>query len=92
MISAISRYVTASVQRITDTNGVTRSTIILADPSSRLIQYTEYRVVDGDEISTLAASNLGDPRLWWQIADANPEIISWSTLVPGTIIRVPIRA
>jgi nucleoid-associated protein YgaU len=91
LIGFNSRYVSGTVIRITDEDGVSRSTIVLPAPEEKLIQYTEYRIVDGDEVSALASQYLGSPKLWWKIADANPETINWMTLKPGAVIRIPAQ-
>jgi hypothetical protein len=42
-----------------------------------------------DRIDLLAVQYFGDARMWWHIADANPEILDWTVLTPGQIIRIP---
>lgn len=44
---------------------------LLPDPA-RLATLSEHSVVQGDRLDLLAARYLGDPQLWWRIADANP--------------------
>jgi hypothetical protein len=46
---------------------------LLPDPNT-LALLTEHSVVQGDRLDLLAARLLGDPQLWWRIADANPEL------------------
>ena len=46
---------------------------LLPDPT-RLALLTEHSVVQGDRLDLLAARLIGDPLLWWRIADANPEL------------------
>ena len=49
-----------------------------------------YVVRQGDSVLVLAAELLGDTRLWWLIAELNPEAVpDPQRLVPGTVIRVP---
>ena len=75
--------------RITDLAGATRSTIITQAPQQKVVSYTYYRVTDGDTIQAIANKALGNPALWWKIADVNPEILAWYDLAPGIIIRIP---
>lgn len=89
MISSNSRYATDTVARVTDDNGITRSTIVRASPVAQVAEFTYYRVVDGDTIQAIANVALNDPTQWWKIADINPEIMQWYDLTPGVVIRIP---
>jgi nucleoid-associated protein YgaU len=88
MISADSRYRTATVQAVQTPTGP-RQTILSSDPEARTISYTSYLVRDGDRIDLLAHRYLGQAALWWMIADANPEIHDWFALQTGTVLRIP---
>jgi phage tail protein X len=88
-ITADSRYVTATVTTAVGPDGETRQEMRPAFPRSRLITYTYYRVIDGERVDTIAHDFYGRGDLWWMIADANPEILDWMALDPGTVIRVP---
>lgn len=46
---------------------------LLPDPA-RLAPLAEHSVVQGDRLDVLASRYVGDPQLWWRIADANPEL------------------
>jgi hypothetical protein len=59
-------------------------------PSSDTLELiTEITVKEGDRLDNLAATNIGDPEQFWQIADANnaiePEEL---TDEPGTTLRI----
>lgn len=88
MIDADSRYGTASIQTIQTATGV-RQTIVTPEPVERVIDYTNYLVRDGDRIDQIAARFIGMAKLWWLIADANPEIHDWFWLQRGTLLRIP---
>lgn len=51
--------------------------------------YFIYEWVETDRLDNLATRYLGDPALWWEILDINPEIINPITIAPGTQIRIP---
>ena len=51
--------------------------------SERLALIARVRLVDGDRRDLLAASHVGDPELWWRLADAN------DTIDPRTLARPP---
>jgi hypothetical protein len=46
---------------------------LLPDPA-KLALLAEHSVVQGDRLDVLASRYVGDPQLWWRIADANPEL------------------
>jgi hypothetical protein len=73
-----------------DSSGVTRSTIIIEPPTSSVTySISTYEWQTGDQIDYLSSSAYGDETQWWRIADANPEILMWNDITPGTQIRVP---
>ena len=88
MITTESRYRTATVKTVQAPNGP-RQTIVFPDPQAQTVSYTSYLVRDGDRIDLLAHRHLGQARLWWMIADANPEIHDWLALQAGTVLRIP---
>lgn len=54
------------------------------------VQYSVYYSIEGDSFEKLASLYLGNPRLYWRIADINPHI-EWPDRIPvGTSIRIPI--
>ena len=89
-ISIYSRYADNQVVPITDAKVVTRPTIIINPPSKAVsMGVSIYSWQLGDQIDYLANSAYGDETQWWRIADANPEILFWSYVSPGTQVRVP---
>lgn len=90
MINIFSRYADNSVTPIIDAHSITRPTIIINPPTQiKTYSISTYTWQNGDRIDYLAFSAYGDETQWWRIADANPEILFWSTLLNGTQIRVP---
>ena len=51
--------------------------------------YIMYQWTDGDRLDKIALKFLGNPSLWWQIMDINPEISNPSTITSGTLLRIP---
>lgn len=90
MISAASRYANTTVQNITDTNGVTRPTIMPRSTVSRSLVVSDYIWRSGDRVDLIAARYYGDEMLWWVLADANPQILDWTSVSEGTIVRIPV--
>ncbi|HEY0502500.1 MAG TPA: LysM peptidoglycan-binding domain-containing protein [Lysobacter sp.] len=49
-----------------------------------------YQVRQGDRLDALANKFFHDPRKWWLIADANPDVLTpEQLLVPGRQLRIP---
>ena len=53
-------------------------------------RYVSHRWCSGERIDSIAYQYYTDATLWWRIAQANPEILCWDDLTPGTVIRVPV--
>lgn len=49
-----------------------------------------YMVREGDRLDRLAQRFFHDPRKWWLIADANPDVLAPDQLlVPGRTLNIP---
>lgn len=55
-----------------------------------IIRYNVYMSREGDTFERLAAIYLGNSRLYWQIADINPQIEWPDQIEAGTSIRIPV--
>jgi len=89
-ISIYSRYADNQVIPITNSSAITRSTIVITPPSNAIVySISTYTWQIGDQIDYLAFSAYGDETQWWRIADANPEILFWDAVTPGTQVRIP---
>lgn len=90
MITADSRYAQSKVATITDLNsGQDRATIVSSVQEPYSFSFNTYLVKDFDRIDNLAYQFFGDATKWWQIADANPQILDWASVPAGTLIRIP---
>lgn len=89
MISATSRYANSQLATIEAPSGADIVCIVPSTPQSFTFTYTYYAVTVADRIDQLAYAFYGDPTKWWKIADANPEIMDWSSIQVGTVIRIP---
>lgn len=88
-ISAASRYASSTVTAVTAPDGITRQTIMPQTPVSRNLVVTDYTWREGDRVDLLAARAYGDETLWWVLGSANPEILDWTSVTPGTVVRIP---
>lgn len=88
MITPDSRYSSLAVI-VTDTAKGKQQVIDLEPPSVQTVSFTYYQVEEGDTVDQIAHAEYDSGHLWWLIADANPEILDWHTLEPGTILRIP---
>lgn len=92
-INPSSRYYGTGVEQLTLPNGT-----IVSYLSRRIIPqmsiYTKtqnYSVVLGDRLDNLAARFIGDPILFWMIADANGAMDANDlTSEPGRVILIPL--
>ena len=88
-----SRYYGDAVEQMTAADGTVIAYLSrrIIPPSTLYLQSQNYSVVAGDRLDNLAARFLGDPTLFWMIADANraqdPDEL---TAAPGRIIQIPL--
>jgi len=62
-------------------------------PPERFAEVQQHTVVEGDRIDNLAAQYLGDPELYWQVADANGAMDpAQLTEQPGRRLRITLPA
>jgi hypothetical protein len=88
-----SRYYGTGVEQITLPNGATVSYLSrrIIPPMSIYKQTQNYTVAAGDRTDLLAARFLGDPILFWMLADANGvEDSNDLTATPGKVILIPL--
>ena len=88
-----SRYYGDRVEQITLANGTVVSYLSrrIIPQMSVYTQTQNYSVVAGDRLDNLAARFLGDPILFWMIADANgAENPDELTAEPGKVILIPL--
>lgn len=88
MISSKSRYANSKIV----TQSVNGKDVRYITPSagqSFTFQFNYYVINGSDRIDNIANAFLGDPQQWHLIADANPQVMQWFNLVPGTVIRIP---
>lgn len=88
MISSRSRYANSAVSVVSSARG-DLLTILPPDPAPKVFNFTYMLVTEGDRIDLMAHRIYGDDTLWWIIANANPEIMDWSNVPAGTVLRIP---
>jgi nucleoid-associated protein YgaU len=88
MISYNSRYTDSPLAVIT-TGGQDRTVIVATPQRNWTFSFASHQVSGNERLDTMAQRFYGDPSLWWQIADANPEIMDWTTLAAGQVLRIP---
>ena len=89
MIDADSRYSQSTILPVQVGKQI-RFVIVPGEQADYTFNYQFYQVLEGDRIDNIAFKFYGDPLRWWVIADANPQRLDWSSLIPGEVIRVPL--
>lgn len=87
-IQATSRYIDSPVF-IVNVDGGHRQVIGSGPQEPYAFTFQSYQVTGSDRLDTLAFDFYGDETKWFAIADANPEILDWTIMPVGTIIRIP---
>jgi hypothetical protein len=88
VITNNSRYADSELTLVASGRG-TNLTVVPGQQREWSFNFTYHQLTSADRIDLLATQYYGDPRMWWHIADANPEVMSWETLTPGQIVRIP---
>jgi len=89
MILSDSRYSDGELQKSLDSRkNLVSISVVRVFPSTQ-VPFYYYTWNSSDRIDLVALRLLGDPELWWQIMDINPEITNPLTIAPGTILRIP---
>jgi hypothetical protein len=89
MINAASRYAHSQVVTIVSNDGHDIQVITSGHQSPYVFTYVWHMVQGNERIDNIAYDYYKDATQWWKIGDGNPEILDWSSLVPGTMIRIP---
>jgi nucleoid-associated protein YgaU len=88
MIAADSRYSSSTLTTVVKGN----NNVIVITPSAATaytFNYVMYTTTANDRVEIISNAFYGDPNSWYLIADANPEIMDWSALSAGTVLRIP---
>lgn len=88
MILPGSRYADSTVAAV-DKGGTNVAVIVPGAQNAYSFSYVGHTVTIGERIDGIAFQYYNDATLWWRIADANPEMLWWDGLEPGTILRIP---
>lgn len=89
MITPKSRYADATITTVDDPYRGTHLSVNRPAPKAHHFQFTFYQFEEDVTVDYLAGFSYGDSSLWWRIADANPEIMDWTLVPVGTVIRIP---
>lgn len=89
MIMANGRYRDSTIITL-DVDNLPRQIIFPSTPVPYTFQYRAYIWTGADRVDSISNNVYGDPSKWWMIAAGNPEVLDWSQIQPGTIIRIPI--
>lgn len=87
-VQAGSRYLDSPII-VLNVGGKNRQVIGVGPQSAYAFTFQNYQVTGADRPDTLAFDFYGDETKWFAIADANPEILDWSVMPVGKIIRIP---
>lgn len=88
MITPNSRYAQSPIVAV-NKDGQVANVIVASQQTAKTFSYVSHMMTDNDRLDNLANQYYGDPTAWWQIANANPELIDWSSIPPGTVLRIP---
>jgi hypothetical protein len=89
MIGPQSRYANSVVALVDSPARGSVLTVMPRAAETRVFNFTSIYLEENDRLDLIAERMYGNGALWWKIADANPEILDWSDVAPGTLLRIP---
>ena len=89
MIYLDSRYAEGTLAKTWNAQKLKYDLIVFREWSEYFQTFFLYNWVENDRLDILANRFLGNPALWWEIMDLNPEILDPLSIPPGTQIRIP---
>jgi len=89
MIFLDSRYVDGTLTKTWNPRKQQYDLVVLRNWSTYVQSYFYYNWVETDRLDNLATKYLGNPSMWWEIMDINPEILNPFSITPGTQLRIP---
>jgi hypothetical protein len=89
MIFLDSRYVDGTLTKTWNPRKQQYDLVVLRNWSTYVQSYFYYNWVETDRLDNLATKYLGNPSMWWEIMDINPEILDPFSITPGTQLRIP---
>lgn len=89
MIYTDSRYASGVVVKSYDARKSAHSVTLFRQFPSSTSDFYYYTWTQRDRIDLLAFELFGDPSLWWEIMDYNPELPNPFDIPVGTVLRIP---
>lgn len=89
LISRTSRYQRNQTALVADRHGDPQLCVVRLAPVDQVLQVSDYRWQQVDRVDHLAAEYYGSESSWWMFAEANPQVLDWLAVPPGTRVRVP---
>jgi hypothetical protein len=85
-----SRYEYSTIDFVSTTvNGDSNPIVFYSITPLSKLSYQEHTYIMGERLDQLANKYYRNSEYWWLIPEANPEILDFTNIVPGTTIRIP---
>lgn len=70
-------------------NGDENPTVFYTMTDMGLVSYYQHTYNQGERLDLLSYKYYNTPSFWWAIAEFNPEILDFTNIPAGTVIRIP---
>lgn len=85
-----SRYSDAIVDYFTkEEYGPATPVVIYKFDSLKRVSYFTHIYTTGETLHGLSQKYFRRPDLWWAIAEYNPEVVDFTNIASGTLLRIP---
>jgi hypothetical protein len=70
-------------------NGDENPTVFYSMTDMGVVNYYQHTYNQGERLDLLSYKYYETPSFWWVIAEFNPEILDFTNIPAGTVIRIP---
>lgn len=88
-IDLTSRYQRNDTALVSDRKGRLQKAILHRSPVNQDLRVVDYLWRDQSRVDITAASYFGNELPWHIFAEANPRVLDWTQVTPGTQVMVP---
>jgi hypothetical protein len=85
-----SRYEYSTIDYVSTKNKAAAYPIVFYEFSPlSTITFSYHAYVEGERLDQIAETYYKNSLFWWVIPEYNPEILDFTNLAPGTLLRIP---
>jgi nucleoid-associated protein YgaU len=85
-----SRYEYSTVDFVAKTpNGDQNPIVFYSISDFTAVSYYEHTYITGERLDQISVKYYKTPSLWWLIPEFNPQLVDFTNIPTGTVLRIP---